>query len=294
MTRPGSGVTSMGAVGAFLAGRSCPDAIFHVLCRAFGQASKAEEQATVPFSGGIVQHGYQCGMIWGAALAAGAHAHRLLGPGPQAEAAAIGAAQRLVESFRATSGHVDCVDITDTDGSSSNAKVFTTFFLKGRAIGCFRLAARYGPAAYGEIGAALSGGRVEAPPDPVSCSAMLARRMGASERRVVMAAGLAGGIGLSGGACGALGAALWILGLGRIEGGDGRVEFKDPAAADAIDRFMKITDYAFECPEIAGRRFEDVRDHAAYLRGGGCSGIIEALGRSAVRPRDDPKRRRGA
>jgi hypothetical protein len=39
-----------------------------------------------------MQHGYQCGMIWGATLAAGAQAYRLLGPGPQAETAAIIAA----------------------------------------------------------------------------------------------------------------------------------------------------------------------------------------------------------
>lgn len=46
----------------------------------------------MPFAGGIMQRGYQCGMIWGAALAAGAEAHRLHGPGPQAETAAIMAA----------------------------------------------------------------------------------------------------------------------------------------------------------------------------------------------------------
>lgn len=281
MSRAGSKVTSMGSVGAFIAGRSCPDTMFHVLGRAFGQPSKAEERATQSFSGGIVQHGYQCGMIWGAALAAGAHAHALLGPGPHAEAAAIVAGRRLVDSFRATSGHVDCLDITDVGRSASGMKVFETFFLRGVVIRCFRLAARYGPAARAEIDAALSEGRVEAPPDPVSCSAMLARRMGASERRVVMAAGLAGGIGLSGGACGALGAAIWILGLGRIEGQGGKVDFKDPAIAEAIDGFMKITDYEFECSAIAGRKFEDVGDHAAYLRGGGCSGLIEAIARSA-------------
>ena len=55
----------------------------------------------MPFAGGIMQHGYQCGMIWGAALAAGAQAYRLFGPGPQAEAMAVIAAQWLVESFRA-------------------------------------------------------------------------------------------------------------------------------------------------------------------------------------------------
>ena len=37
--------------------------------------------------------------------------------------------------------------------------------------------------------------------------------MGESDIHAVMASGLAGGIGLCGGACGALGAAIWILGM---------------------------------------------------------------------------------
>jgi hypothetical protein len=37
--------------------------------------------------------------------------------------------------------------------------------------------------------------------------------MDVSDMHMVMAVGLAGGIGLSGGACGALGAAIWIIGM---------------------------------------------------------------------------------
>ena len=80
---------------------------------------KPEEHAAVPLAGGIMQHGYQCGMIWGVTLAAGAQAYRLLGPGPQAETGAIIAAQRLVESFRARNNNVNCLEITDIDKSSS-------------------------------------------------------------------------------------------------------------------------------------------------------------------------------
>jgi hypothetical protein len=50
-------------------------------------------------------------------------------------------------------------------------------------------------------------------------------------------------------------------------------------AGDTIDRFLKCTDHEFECSEIVGRRFENVGDHAGYLRDGGCSEIIEVLGR---------------
>jgi hypothetical protein len=219
-----------------------------------------EEHAVQPLAGGIVQHGYQCGMIWGSALAAGA----------------IGAARRLVDAFRDLNQHTDCFEITGLDNRSSTLKMIAVFLIKGQSIGCFRMAARYAPVAFREINAAMSEPTVEAPPAPVSCAAVLARRMGASDRHAVMAAGLAGGIGLSGGACGALGAAIWIDGMTILEDG-GEVPFRSPRALDAIDGFLKCTGYEFECTRVAGRKFESTDDHAGYLRDGGCAKVLDAL-----------------
>ena len=276
MTKAKSGITSIGTVGTFLNGRACSDTLMCVLNRAFDHPLKPEEIAAMPFAGGIMQHGYQCGMIWGATLAAGAQAYRLLGPGPQAETKAIIAAQRLVESFRARNNNINCLEITDIDKSSSTMQMIIYFLIKGGIIGCFRMAAKYAPAAFSEINSAFSEKQIEVPSAPVSCAAMLAQKMGVSDMHTVMAAGFAGGIGLCGGACGALGAAIWIIGMNSKER-DGKIDFKDPRALDAIDRFMKCTDYKFECSEIVGRRFENIGDHAGYLRGGGCSKIIEVL-----------------
>jgi hypothetical protein len=231
----------------------------------------------MPFAGGIMQHGYQCGMIWGATLAAGAQAYRKFGPGPHAEAGAIIAAHRIVESFRAQNSNVNCLEITDIDKSSSNMQMIMYFLIKGGSIGCFRMAARFAPVAFREISAALSETHLEAPSPPVSCAAMLAQKMGVSDMRRVMAAGFAGGIGLSGGACGALGAAIWIIGMSSSQGGDSKVDFKNPRATETIERFLRSTDYKFECSEIVGRKFEDVADHAGHLCDGGCSKIIEVL-----------------
>ena len=231
----------------------------------------------MPFAGGIMQHGYQCGMIWGASLAAGAQAYRLFGPGPQAETRAVIAAQRLVEAFRACSGEINCLEITDIDKSSSIMKMIFVFLIKGGIIGCMRMSAKYAQAAFSEINYALSETDIEAPSPPVSCAAMLAKKMGLSEMHTVMAAGLAGGIGLCGGACGALGAAIWIIGMNSIKEGASKIDYKNPMSLDAIDRFLKCTDYEFECSEIVGRRFENIGDHAGYLRDGGCSKIIEVL-----------------
>ena len=48
--------------------------------------------------------------------------------------------------------------------------------------------------------------------------------------------------------------------------------------ADTIDRFLKnASDFEFECSAIVGRRFENVSDHAGYLRDGGCSEILDVL-----------------
>jgi hypothetical protein len=235
-----------------------------------------EEHAAQPLAGGIVQHGYQCGMIWGSTLAAGAEAYRLFGAGPEAETRAIIAARRLLDAFRALNHHTDCFDITNLDNQSSTMKMIAVFLIKGQTIGCFRMAARYAPVAFREINAAMSAPTVEAPSAPASCAAMLARRMGAGDQHAVMAAGLAGGIGLSGGACGALGAAIWIDGM-NILGYGGTVRYKSPSALDAIGRFLSCTDYEFECTQIAGRKFESIGDHAGYLRDGGCVKVLDVL-----------------
>ena len=249
-----------------------------VVDRSFDHPLKLEEEATIPLAGGIMQYGYQCGMLWGVALAAGAQAYRLLGPGPKAETAAIIATQRLVESFRArNNNNINCLEITGTK-LQDKKQALKYFLFKGGFIGCVRMAVRYAPEAFSAINTALSEVHIEAPSPPVSCAAMLAQKMGVSDMHTVMAAGFAGGIGLSGGACGALGAAIWIIGMNSSkEGVGGKVI--NSRIGDTMDRFIKSksADFKFECSEIVGRRFENVGDHAGYLHDGGCSDIIEVL-----------------
>jgi C_GCAxxG_C_C family probable redox protein len=277
MGRARSGISSVGTVRTFIKKGSCSETSFCVLNRAFDNPLKDEEHAATPFAGGIMQYGYQCGLIWGATLAAGAQGYRQHGAGPQAETRVVLAAQRLIQSFRARNHHVNCLEITELDRSATTMQMITYFLIKGGTIGCFRRAANYAQVAFGEINAALSGDQVDVPPAPVSCSAMLARKMGASDLHAVMAAGLAGGIGLSGGACGALGTAIWLNGLSELRKTGGKVTFDSPQATATIERFLKCSDYEFECSKIAGREFESVRDHAAYLASGGCSKVLEVL-----------------
>ena len=275
MAKSKSEISSIGPALTFIKVGTCSQTLINVLNRAFDHPLKIEEHASDPLAGGIMQHGYQCGMIWGAALAAGAQAYRLFGPGPQAQTGAIIAAQRIVDSFRAGYKHINCLEVTDTKMQTS-WEIFR-FMIKGGPIGCLRMAARYSPVAFSEINTALSDKQIEAPLPPVSCAAMMAQKMGVSEMHTVMAAGLAGGIGLSGGGCGALGAAIWIIAMNSCKERVVKIDFKNPRVIEAIDSFIKCTDYQFECSEIVGRKFENIGDHAGYLRDGGCSKIFEVL-----------------
>lgn len=230
----------------------------------------------MPLAGGLLGNGYQCGMLWGAALAAGAEAYRRFGAGPRAEAAAVVVTQCLVVAFRERARHVDCADITQVEWKASSKGQALKFIARGGPVGCFRLAADYAPLAFREIDAALAAPLADAPAPPVSCAALLAQQMGASDQHTVLAAGLAGGIGLCGGACGALGAAIWLTGIRHPEV-RGKLDYNNPVYTEIMDRFLAASDYEFECAAIVGREFESVEEHAEYLRNGGCARLVAAL-----------------
>ncbi len=245
-----------------------------MLNRAYGYPVDADEQAAGPLAGGIAMHGYQCGLLWGAALAAGAQAYRQFGPGTITEWAALAAAQKLVTRFRTNYNFIDCRDITIPDWH--NKTQLLKFLLCGGPVKCMRTAAIYARQAYQEINGMLGGLPPVPPSPPMSCAALLAQKTGLSARHTAMAAGLAGGIGLSGGACGALGAAVWIAGLeGRRKAGESNAV---SAKIDAvINAFAHYTRGMFECESITEQRFDTAFDHADYLRAGGCSEIIDLL-----------------
>jgi len=61
----------------------------------------------MPLAGGIMQNGYQCGMVWGAGLACGAEAFYRLGYSPEAEAGAIEAARKGSFPFQVGNNNVN-------------------------------------------------------------------------------------------------------------------------------------------------------------------------------------------
>jgi hypothetical protein len=249
-----------------------------VVDAAFDHPMKPEEKAAAPLAGGIVNNGYQCGMLWGAALAAGAQAYALFGPGPKAETAAVLATQKLVDTFRhRNKEEINCFEITSMNmQGKTELKPVLKFFIRGGPIFCLSMAAAYARETFRDINL-ISDLPIEAPAPPVSCASLLAQKMGLSEMHTVMAAGFAGGIGLSGGACGALGAAIWIAGMQEPLEQKG-IKLTNPRIDSTIEKFLESSDYEFECSKIVGRSFESIGDHAAYLRSGGCANILSALG----------------
>jgi hypothetical protein len=252
-----------------------------VVDSSFDHPLNLEEGAVSPLAGGILGNGYQCGMLWGAVLAAGAQVYRHFGSGELAETKAVLTAQSLVEVFRARNKHINCSEITEMNWKGSSTRSLAAqvlkFFLKGGPIVCFSMSASYARLAFNEMNSAFSDKQIEVPAPPVSCAAMVAKRMGVSDLHTVMAAGFAGGIGLSGGGCGALGAAIWIIGMDYIQQNNRKPGLDNPVASAAVEKYLESADYEFECSKIVGRKFEDIADHVSYLRDGGCAKIIETL-----------------
>jgi hypothetical protein len=261
----------------FLKKGMCAETLICVLDRAMGEPLEIEERAAASLSGGLINRGYQCGMLWGAALAAGAGAYRRYGPGPRAELKSITTAQRLVASFCNGRRSMDCRDIIGVDlGGRIKILPMLKILAAGKPVGCFLRAGSYAGKAVKVINEAFDGADTDVPFSPVSCSAELARRMGAMDLHVTMSAGLAGGIGLSGGGCGALGAAIWLTVMdGRRKGFDDRTI--GIMTDDVFQRFASVAGEDYRCTAVTGRSFDTPAEHAAYLRSGDCENVIGAL-----------------
>lgn len=270
-------ITSFGTAKAFTRD-ACSGTLLTVLNRAFGHPMKAEENASNCLAGGFM-HGYQCGQLWGAALAAGAQAYCTFGPGARAEAAAMNTSRRLVMAFNEMNGEINCLELTDSDMQKTSG--ILKYVVKGGPFSCGRMAMRFAPIAFRVINESLAEEPSLTNRRCASCAATLARKMGASDLHATMAAGLAAGIGFSGGGCGSLAAAMWITAMNNPEEKFG-LSFGGTKIGETLERFMTVTDHEFECSEIAGRTFDNIDDHAQYLRDGGCSRIIEALVQSRI------------
>ena len=259
---------------------ACSNTFFTLLNREFGFPKEIEEIASDPLAGGLMNTQNQCGMLWGSALAAGAESYRKYENHAVALAKAMNSAQRIVDSYSNRAKSVNCRDVVGDDISKKSD--IAEFMLKSLPGGysnmiCMNLAEKWAPEAIRSAKEGLSEMHNVVPQLPKSCASEVARKMGFSEEEMVMVAGFAGGLGLSGNGCGALGAAIWLNTLAWCRKNPGQSGYSNPKAEEILNSFLSATDSEILCSNLAGLRFDSIDDHTQYIDNGGCSKLIDIL-----------------
>ena len=253
---------------------SCSRTYFYLLNHEFDNNKQEHERAADPLAGGIYRQGYQCGILWGAALAVGAEAYRKCGNVEQAIGVAINATRHIVKSFLTKVDSIECGDITDCDWESKMS--MAKYMFTGKFLGCFNLAEEWAPHAVQAAKEGLELDKNDLPQIPVSCASEIAKKMGADDEEVVMVAGFAGGLGLFGSGCGALAAVIWKRSLDNF-GPEDKYTLKDSVSQETLEAFYEASSYEIECEKITGQIFGSVNDHTEYIINGGCSEIVNRL-----------------
>jgi len=259
----------------FIKKGTCSRTFFYILDREFGHPRDEEEKAIDPLAGGILQQGYQCGMLWGASMAVGAEAFRRNNNPDQATGLAILATQHIMESFVNRTSSIECEDITQCN--FTDKKSFRKYILRGKFVNCFKLAGKWAPEALNAAREGLAQSANDLPKQYMSCASEVVRKMGGREEEAVMVGGFAGGMGLSSSACGALAAAVWMNALIHNRIKSGKSASYDPSTDPTLKAFYAETDYEIQCDKICGRRFETLEEHTEFVKTGGCRKLIEVL-----------------
>ena len=261
---------------------ACSHTLFYILNREFGHPRPEEESASDPLAGGLML-GHQCGMLWGSALAAGAESFRRNSDINQAIASSVIATRHIMKSFHARAGSIICRDITGINMKNklSIARMMVKILLQGgmKNSTCFRLADKWAAEAVQSATAGLSSLPADVPRPCMNCASEVVSRKGGSDEEMVMVSGFAGGMGLSGSACGALGAAIWMDSLAwcRKNPGKSAFEYGRESSSRIMEVFNKTTGKKILCEKITGKSFASIRDHSDFISGGGCKEIINTL-----------------
>ena len=265
----------------FLKRGACSNSMFYILNHHFGNSEIEEEMASDLLAGGIALCGHQCGMVWGGALAIGTEAYRRYNDKDIATIAAINTTKKLVDSFCLRTHSANCSDITGTDWTKKLD--LSIFMLKTIATGfifspCFNLMNRWTPEAIEVVDKGFSE-EIALREPPLSCATELLKKMGATDKEALTVAGFAGGIGLSGNGCGALGAVIWykMLLWCRKNPGKRVSMFNNPEAKRILEIFRSRTNSEMLCRKICGREFGSIEEHSGYICEGGCSKLLDTL-----------------
>jgi hypothetical protein len=175
-------------------------------------------------------------------------------------------------SFYSKKKTVNCRDITlfDTTSKWGMAK----FFLTGKPISCMNLAGKWVPEAIRAANEGFSSEQKDLPEIPMSCATEVAKKMGASNEEMVMVAGFAGGLGLSGNACRAMSDAIWMKTLTHCRKHPGNPPYPNTDAIKILEKFHENTGTEYRCDKISGKCFKNIGDHTGFIKNGGCKNLI--------------------
>ncbi len=263
---------------------TCSHTFAYLLNREFNQNNEIVERAADSFAGGILQKGHQCGMLWGATLAIGAEAYRRGKDVDEAITLAIKTTQKLLESFTRRTNTVNCSEITgcNMDSFFGLAKYMLKVTLKGmNNSDCFNLAEDWVPEAIESARDGLSQNYSDLPQKPLSCASIVAEKMGATKEQMITVSGFAGGLGLSGEACGALSAAIWMTSLAWANEHPEKSAYKNKYAKDKLKIFNEATNNEMLCHKICGQQFKTIDEHTEFIKNNGCIKLIDALSDSS-------------
>lgn len=186
---------------------TCSQTFGYLLNREFNQLTIEHEKALDPLAGGILRYGHQCGILWGATLGVSRQAHQKYTDENQATAAAINATREIMSSFENETQTHNCRTITRTNFRCKLGIV--KYLVTGRYKYCFNLAEKWAPESLQVAHEGLENGQEIS--ETISCASETIKKMGGTPEEAAMVSGFAGGLGLSGQACGALSAANKII-----------------------------------------------------------------------------------
>lgn len=260
---------------------TCSHAMFQLLNHEFENIKPTEEKAADLLAAGIALKGHLCGMLWGGALAIGTESFRRYADKNMAAASAINASKHLFNSFYNRVGKVNCRDISRVNWD--NKKDFLFYILKLITNGfvyspCFNLIAKWTPEAIQAANKGLSEKTNNNKPC-LSCATAVLKSRGATEEESLLVAGFAGGLGLSGNACGALSAVIWhkMLDWRKNNPGKAPAFFNNQDIKKILRAFYIQTDSEVLCKKISKRNFSTVDEHSEYIKNNGCQKLIEIL-----------------
>lgn len=269
---------------------ACSHAMYHLINDDFNNALPAEEQASDMLAGGIAQRGHQCGMIWGGSLAIGSEAQKRFAVSDEAIAHSIYASKCMADSFEKRSSSLNCQDITQVDFKKNTDLIRFTIKTLSRGMlfsPCFNLMAKWTPEAREAAQKGLSE-EISFTSPCLSCASEVIKLMVGAEEDALKVAGFAGGIGLSGQACGALAASLWYKNLLWQKANPDKKPsmFNNPDAQKTLDNFDKLCGGKMLCQEISKTKFNSLDEHSRFIQNGGCKDVLMVLADIPINKRD--------